>query len=94
MADCTLVASVPHIVFRSPGLCSVLTAAMRHAGGVAAITLEERARSERRIVDFMVKILIRCFGVLVIGAFATRDSVDGWKRRVRMNVGCAKERLG
>lgn len=54
MADWTLLASDPHTALRSPGLCSVLTAARRHAGGVAAMTLEERARRERRIVDFMM----------------------------------------
>ena len=33
-----------------------MTAARRHAGGVAAMMLEDRARKVRRIVDFMVNV--------------------------------------
>jgi len=35
-----------------------MRAAMRHPGGVEAAMLEERARSERRIVDFMANMLL------------------------------------
>jgi hypothetical protein len=61
MAACTFFASEPQTVLRSAGLGSVLTAARRHAGGVAR-TLAERASRERMSVDLMVveKRVVRC----------------------------------
>lgn len=56
IADWTFVASFPQTWLRLPGICSVLTAARRHAGGVAARMLEDRVRRVKRIVDFMVSI--------------------------------------
>jgi hypothetical protein len=59
IADWTFVASLPQTTLRSPGVCSVFTAARRHAGGVAARMLEERVRRVKRIVDLMVSMSLR-----------------------------------
>jgi len=71
-----------------------MRAAMRHPGGVAAVMLEERARRERRIVDFMANMLtLRFASVSCLGCLKRvgRAFVEG---KSGMSVGSAKERLG
>lgn len=56
----TFEASDPQIVLRSAGLCSVLTAAKRHAGGLATTSLAQEAKSARITVDLAETMLCVC----------------------------------
>lgn len=56
ICDSTFEASDPHMVERSAGLVSVLTAASRQAGGDATTSLEQVVKMAKRTVDLMANI--------------------------------------
>jgi len=57
ICDSTFEASAPHMVERSAGLVSVLTAARRQAGGVARTSLEQVDKRAKRTVNLLANIL-------------------------------------
>jgi len=58
ICDSTFEASSPHIVERSAGLVSVLTAASRQAGGEATTSLEQAVKRAKRMVNLMANIFV------------------------------------
>ena len=65
----------------------MLTASRRHAGGVAARMLEESARSEIRIVDFMANMLWASLRDYVVSGDFESSKSPGWAKRRMEGIG-------